>query len=170
MEHYVRTGAAALAAMVLALVVGVTWAGAAGTAAEVKVVKFTARYAGLATVQVTDDVANIAANGAGKGTLLGRSKVTGRGLGDASARPCVPFSGRGSMFNAKKTKLNFQMLTGSQGCGDEEGNVFSVVGRAKVLGGTKAYKKAKGTLKLTGVYDRGQGTFSVKFSGKLRIP
>ena len=73
------------------------------------------------------------------------------------------------MGNAKGSKLNFQVLTGSSGCGDEEGNVFSITGRAKVLGGTKIFKKAKGTLKLTGVYDRGQGTFKVKFSGKLTL-
>ena len=50
------------------------------------------------------------------------------------------------------------MIPPSSGCGDEEGNVFSISGKAKVTGGTKLYKKATGTLKLTGVYDRGAGT------------
>jgi len=161
-------GAVALATAIAAVViVGVSSASAA--AGKTKIVSFTAKYAGTATVLVTDTVANISANGVGTGTLIGKSKITGKGLGDASQQPCVPFTGPGSMANSKGSKLNFKVLPGSTGCGDEEGQVFSITGRAKVLGGTKVFKKAKGTLKLTGVYDRGQGTFSVKFTGKLTV-
>lgn len=159
----------ALACTTAALVVGAAWAGTA--AGEAKIVLFTAKYAGKATVIVTDNVAEISANGAGKGTLIGKSKITGKGFAYASeSEPCVPFSGPGSMFSSTGTKLDFKVLSGSTGCGDESGQVFSISGRAQVAGGTKAFRKAKGALKFTGVYDRGQGTFSVKFTGKITVP
>ena len=167
-KSLLRGGVVALAGAAAALLVGTAWG--AGAATQPRIVKFSGSYAGLATVKITDNVADIAASGAGTGTLLGASKVTGKGLGDASQQPCVPFAGPGSLFNTKGTKILFKVLPGSQGCGDEEGNVFSVSGRAQVLGGTKVYRKAKGALKLTGVYDRGAGTFKVKLTGKITVP
>ncbi len=167
MRKFLRVGVVGVTAAMTAVLVGAAWAGTATS--DTKTVLFTGKYAGTATVKVTDNVADIAANGVGKGTLIGKSKVTGRGVGDTAQQPCVPFTGLGSMAATNGTKLNFKVLPGSTGCGDEEGQVFSVTGRAKVLGGTKAFKRAKGTLKLTGVYDRGQGTFSIKFTGKLTI-
>jgi hypothetical protein len=150
-----------------ALVAGTAWGAASATA---KVVPFTAKYAGTATTKVTDNLATITANGVGTGTLIKKSKLTGNGVADTSQQPCVPFTGPGSMANATGTKILFKVLPGSTGCGDEEGNVFSVSGRAQVTGGTKAFRKAKGSLKFTGIYDKGQGTFSVKFTGKVTVP
>jgi len=164
-RKFVRAGVVALAASTAAVVVGTAWAGTAG---EAKIVPFTAKYAGTATVKITDGVADIAATGPGVGPLIGKGKITGKGKGDTTQQPCVPFTGPGVMTGTKGN-LSFTVLPGSSGCGDEEGNVFSVSGRAKVLKGTKAFKRAKGTLKFTGVYDRGQGTFSIKFTGKLTI-
>lgn len=141
----------------------------AGTTGSTKIVKFNASYTGAAVVKVTDQVADISTTGAGKGTPIGAGKITGKGTGDAAGRPCVPFTGTGSITGPKKAKINFKMASGSQGCGDEAGEVFSVVGRAIVTGGAGAFKKAKGTLKLTGIYDRNEGTFAVKFTGKLTV-
>jgi hypothetical protein len=155
----------ALAAIAAALLVGTAWA---GTSAQAKIITFTASYAGKANVKVTDNVADISASGAGKGTLIGASTVKGIGQGDASQQPCVPWGGKGTMANTKGSKINFEIVNGS-GCGDEEGQVFSITGRAKVLSGTKLFKKAKGLLKVTGTYNRGAGTFAVKFSGKLTV-
>ncbi len=140
----------------------------AGTTGSTKIVKFSASYAGAAVVKVTDQVADISTTGTGKGTI-GAGKITGKGTGDASAQPCVPFTGTGAMTGPKGAKINFKMASGSQGCGDEAGEVFSVTGKAIVTGGLGAYKKAKGTLKLTGIYDRSKGTFAVKFAGKLTV-
>ena len=70
-----------------------------------------------------------------------------------SVQPCVPWSGPGTMTGAGG-KLNFTVLSGAQGCGDEAGQVFSVVGKAKVTSATGKLAKATGTLKLTGTYDR----------------
>jgi hypothetical protein len=141
----------------------------AGAAAKSKVVAFTASYSGTAVVKVTDNVADITANGTGKGTIIGSSKITGAGKGDSSVQPCVPFSGPGTMTAANGTKLMFTVISGSQGCGDEKGEVFSISGKAKVTKGLGKLAKARGTLKFTGIYDRNQGTFSVKFKGSLTI-
>ena len=157
-----RFGSAIGALALAALVVGTATAGT-----SLKPVAFTAKYSGTASAKVSDQVADISANGTGTGTLLGTSTITGQGKGDASAQPCVPFTGPGSMVGAKGTKLLFTVIAGSQGCGDEGGHVFSVSGKAKVTGGSGKLAKARGTLKFTGVFDRDQGTFSVKFSGKL---
>jgi hypothetical protein len=147
----------------------VTGAALAGPSASTKIVPFTAKYAGTAVVKVTDDVADISTTGAGTGTLIGTSKIVGKGTGDASQQPCVPFTGTGTMSATNGTKLLFKVVPGSTGCGDESGNVFSITGRAAVLKGTGKLAKAKGSLKLTGLYDRGKGTFAVKFAGKLTL-
>lgn len=140
----------------------------AGTTGRADTIRFTATYAGKATVKVTDDVADISVNGTGTATVIGASTITGTGKGDASKQPCVPFTGTGVIKAASGgTTLSFTVVPGSQGCGDEAGKIFSVVGRAKVTGGTGAMAGSTGTLKLTGVYDRGAGTFTVKFSGSL---
>ena len=165
MKKVLRVVPVLTAALVAAaFVVGVASAG------QAKIVVFKAKYAGTAAVQVTDNLANIQAKGKGAGTLIKASTVTGKGIGDAAQQPCVPFTGPGVMSNTTGTKILFKVLPGSEGCGDEEGNVFSISGRAQITGGTKLYKKAKGTLKLTGVYDRGAGTFSITFTGKITVP
>jgi hypothetical protein len=151
------TGAAALAV-----------AGVGSAVTPKKTVAFSATYAGTATVQVTDQVADISASGKGTGTLIGSSSITGKGTGDASQQPCAPFTGPGTMVGSGG-KLAFTVVSGSQGCGDEQGQVFSISGKANVTSATGKLKKAKGQLKFTGVYDRGQGTFSVKFKGTLTI-
>ena len=143
-------------------------AGAGNAVVPKKTVVFAATYAGTATVAVNDQIADISASGSGTGTLIGRSSISGKGTGDASAQPCVPFTGPGTMTGAG-TKLVFSVVSVSQGCGDEQGQVFSLSGKAKVTSATGKLAKAKGTLKFTGVYDRGQGTFSVKFKGTLTI-
>lgn len=155
------------AAATAALVTGIALA---GTTAQTKTVLFTAKYAGAAAVKVTDNVADISATGAGTGTVIGASKILGKGTGDASQQPCVPFTGTGSMYATNGTKVLFRVVPGSTGCGDESGTYFSITGRAVVTKAVGKLKGAKGSLKLTGLYDHSQGKFSVKFSGKLTLP
>jgi hypothetical protein len=164
-ERHVRISriAVVLAGAVVALALTASVAlGASG-----KIVFFAASYSGTATTTVNDTVATISATGTGKGTGLGAGKITGNGTGDTSQQPCVPFTGPGAMIGTGKNKLTFKVVAGSTGCGDEAGQVFSISGKALVVKGTGALAKAKGTLKCTGVYDRGAGTFTVKFKGKL---
>lgn len=163
-----RTASVVAAAGVAAvLVAGSALAGTTGTTK--KVVAFTASYSGTATVTVADQIGNISASGSGRGTVIGASKISGTGKADTTVQPCTPFSGPGTIVGAGGTKLVFTVVTGSQGCGDEAGQVFSITGKAKVTKGAGKLAKAVGTLKFTGVYDRGQGTFSVKFKGSLTL-
>lgn len=160
-----RLGAALGTLAAAVLTAGVA---AATSSAEVtKTIAFTAKYAGTAVVKVNGDVADITANGPGKGTLLGAGRITGKGVGDSSAQPCVPFTGTGTMFGLAKTKLVFKVVPGSIGCGDESGQVFSINARAVVVKGYGKLANVRGKLKIGGIYDRGRGTFSVKFVGTL---
>jgi hypothetical protein len=152
---------------IAALAVAALTGAVAASAAPSKSVPFTGNYAGTASTQVSDNVANISAQGTGKGSLIGAGKLTGSGTGDASQQPCVPFGGLGKITGASGT-IQFKVITGSQGCGDEGGHIFSLKGTATVLKATGKLAKAKGSLRFTGVYDRDGGTFSVKFTGLLK--
>jgi hypothetical protein len=155
-------------AVALAAVAVVAAGAAAGTTkGAVKVVPFSASYSGSATTQQTDNTVAIAANGTGTGAPIGAGKITGKGTGDSSQRPCVPFTGTGTMTGTAGTTLTFKVTSGSNGCGDEAGEVFALVGHANVVGATGKLKKAKGTLKFTGTYNRTSGAFAVKFAGTL---
>ncbi|MGZ4334914.1 MAG: hypothetical protein ACXVRJ_11675 [Gaiellaceae bacterium] len=135
-------------------------------AATKKPVAFLGKYTGTAVTQQNDTTVAITANGTGKGTLIGAGKITGTGTGDTSARPCVPFTGTGSMKGATGTII-FKVKPGASSCGDDAGQLFSFTGKATVLKATGKLLKATGTLKMTGTYDRSSGAFSVKFSGSL---
>jgi hypothetical protein len=160
-----RTVATALVALTALLVGSAIASGAAG----VKTINFTAKYSGNATVKVTGDVVDsISAKGKGTGVPIGRGTVTGLGKGEAKQQACNAWSGTGVLKGTKSTTVKFKMLPGTQACGDEEGNSFSVVGYAQVTKATGKLAKAKGKLKVTGFFDRGAGTFSAKFAGKLK--
>ena len=59
--------------------------------------------------------------------------------------------------------------TASRGCAasEEDQQNISVSGTAKVTGGTLKFRKARGSLRFTGRYDRKSGVFNVKFTGTL---
>jgi len=161
----IATGAVA-ALVATALVVSASALGA--TSHSTKVIAFTGTYSGTATTKVTDNVADILASGSGTGTLLGASKLSGKGTGDTSAPDAgIPFQGPGSLVGTAGTKLLFNVLPTSKGIGDEAGQLFAISGKAKITKGYGKLKNAKGTLKFTGTYDKGAGTFKVKFTGSL---
>ncbi len=97
---------------------------------------------------------------------IGAGSITGLGTGDTSQQPCIPFTGTGTMKGGGGT-ITFKVLTGSSGCGDEGGHTFTITSHLAVLKATGKLAKAKGTLKLTGVYSHDDGSFSVKVSGTL---
>ena len=140
-------------------------ASTAATAVK-KPLAFTGKYTGTATTQAADNVVTINANGTGSGSLIGVGKVTGAGKGDSSVQPCVPFTGTGKVSGPKGT-LIFKVNPGSSGCGDQAGQQFTVSGKATVLKGTGLLAKRKGTLHMSGTYDRTSGAFTVKFTGSL---
>jgi len=151
----------------VAVVVAALAAATAASALAPKNVPFSAKYSGQASTKVTGDVAAISATGTGTGTLIGAGKITGAGTGDSSQQPCVPFGGTGSMTGAHGL-VAFKLTSGASGCGDEGGHVFSIKGYVTVTRATGKLLKAKGTLKFTGIYNRDDGTFSVKFTGTLK--
>jgi hypothetical protein len=109
----------------------------------------------------------ISATGTGTGVLLGKGKITGAGaVPDTAQRPCLPFNGTGTMSGAGGT-IVFKVNPSSTACGDDAGQLFSFTGKAAVLKATGKLAKAKGTLKMTGTYDRSSGAFSAKFTGTL---
>jgi hypothetical protein len=142
---------------------------AAAFSSATKPVPFTGKYAGQATTAVNGSVVNISAKGAGSGTLLGAGSITGTGTGDSSQQPCVPFGGTGTIVGAGGT-IFFKANTGASGCGDEGGHNFTVKAYLVVTKATGKLAKAKGTLKLTGLYSRDDGSFSVKVAGTLTKP
>lgn len=156
----------ALVALSAVALVAAFAASSAG-AATPKKIAFKSSYSGTAVVTVTDNVADIKTNGTGTGTIIGAGKITGAGTGDAAVQPCVPFTGTGSIVGTAGTKILFKVNPGSSGCGDEAGEVFAVNARATVTSATGKLAKAKGTLKITGTYDKNAGTFAVKFTGTL---
>ena len=156
-----RISIVAVALLALAL------ATAAATATpKPKPIVFAAKYAGTATTSVANNIATITASGAGTAAKIGSGKIAGKGTGDTSVQPCVPFTGTGVMTGAKGT-LTFKVIQGSSGCGDEAGEQFTVSGKATVLKGTGLLAKRKGTLRMTGTFDRTNGAFTVKFTGSL---
>ncbi len=141
----------------------------AGGTASGKTVAFTASYTGKATVKMSGSRADISADATGSGTVVGKSKLSGKGVG-SEAEPCPLFGGLGTITAANGAKLNFTITaSGGSACTDEEGKLFSLLGRATIKGGTGKYAKAKGTFKFTGSYDRGNGLFSVKLRGTLTV-
>lgn len=158
--------AIALVTLVVAALAVASLAATAGAATPKKTV-FKASYSGAAVVTVTDNVADIKTTGTGNGNVIGAGKITGAGTGDASVQPCVPFTGTGMIVGTAGTKLGFKVVAGSSGCGDEAGEVFAVNARATVTSATGKFAKAKGSLKITGTYDKNAGTFSVKINGTL---
>ena len=135
----------------------------------VKATAFTASYTGKATVKVSGSKADIAADATGTGTLVGKSKLSGKGAG-SNVEPCPLFGGPGTITAADGAKLDFVITaSGGSACTDEEGKTFSLLGRATISGGTGKYAKAKGSFKFTGTYDRGSGLFAVKFTGTLTV-
>ena len=143
----------------------------AAPAKSTKIIAFNASYAGAANVTVADGVSTISASGPGKGTPIGVSKLVGNGSGTADeSATCQQFGGTGTITGTKGAKITFKLATGTQACADSAGDLFSVSGRATVTGGAGAYKKAKGSLKVVGVYKKSEKNFAVKFIGKLTVP
>lgn len=139
---------------------------AAFAVAATKPVAFVGSYKGTATTNQTDTTIAINAHGTGTGTLIGAGKIAGVGTGDSSQRPCVPFTGTGSMKGTAGTVI-FKIVPSASSCGDDAGQFFTFTGKATVLKATGKLLKAKGTLRFSGTYDRSSGAFTVKFKGAL---
>jgi hypothetical protein len=130
---------------------------------------FSATYKGTVTEKVNGQTVTATVRGSGTGTPLGRGTISGTVVATtAPDSPCAPFRGPG-VISGKNGKLKVTVVPTSRGCaaGEDDRNNISVAGSVKVTGGTGKYRKARGTLRFTGHYDRGSGAFSVKLKGTL---
>jgi hypothetical protein len=141
---------------------------AIATAASAATTPFKGSYAGRAIVRATGDTAVLSASGVGTGTVIGKGTLTGTGIG-ANQEPCPVFSGKGTL-TGKTGKINFTVKQGATSCpGASESDPNVLKGTVTVVGGTGAFKKAKGTLKLGGTYSRATGKYAVTFTGKITM-
>ena len=123
---------------------------AASAALAGRSVAFTGTYTGKATAKVSGQTVAISALGAGRGSVIGASKISGVGKGDASNPPCVPFNGPGSITGATG-KITFVVLPTSRGCAaQDDQKKVTVTGSMRVTGGTGKFAKARGTLRFSG--------------------
>jgi hypothetical protein len=141
---------------------------AVGTAFAATTVAFKGTYAGTVTEKVDGQAVTALANGAGAGTVIGKGKLFGTVAATTANPPCSPISGPGTL-SGPAGKLKLSVLPTSHGCAasEDDQNNISVSGVAKVTGGTLKFKKARGTLRFSGHYDRGTGAFNVKLTGSL---
>ena len=152
-------------AVASAMVAMLASTGAAAT--PKKTVAFTASYSGTAAVNVTDNLANIQANGTGTGTLLGSGKVSGAGTGDSSVQPCVPFTGPGTFDgHGRQDRLHrSRRLAPAAATRAARSSASPARRRSRARPGSS--RRRPGRSSSPASYDRGAGTFTVKFKGTL---
>ena len=129
-------------------------------------IAFVGSYSGKATTLVSGTTVAITANGSGSGTLIGSGTMTANGTGDTSQQPCVPFGGTGTITGAGGT-IAFKASPGASGCGDEDGQNFTVKAYLAITSATGKLAKVKGTLRAVGTYSREDGSFQVKLTATL---
>ncbi len=151
------------------LILGLALVAAFAASATAKTTKFTATYAGTVTENVVGQKVTATTKGTGKGTLIGKSTVSG--IVTATTTPdqaCAPFGGPGTIVGTggkmKVTVVNSRGCAASQETKDD----ISVAGFVTVKGGTGKWKAAKANLHFTGRYNRASGAFTVKLTGTLK--
>jgi hypothetical protein len=161
-RNFRRLAVGGAAAAALAAIAGSAFAGSGTTN-----VAFRANFHGKAVVQITGSRADIvSARASGRGVPIGKATLFGKGAGNNSD-PCPLFGGPATI-TTKNGKLKFVVApTGGSACTDEQGQDFSLSGRAKFKGGTGRYARAKGSFRFSGSYTRSTGAFSVRFVGTL---
>jgi hypothetical protein len=162
------TALSIVTALVAGLYAGVLTAPADGApAAKARTVVFSATYTGRAVVLVSGEMADLKATGKGTGTVVKKSTIVGTGKGYDSS-PCEAFFGTSTIKAADGSTLRLALSPqGGKACPGAEESKNALSGAVVVKGGTKTFARARGTLKMTGNYDRGRGTFTITLKGKL---
>src|SRR5262245_23081191 len=102
----------------------------------------------------------------GRGRLIGRSTLKGFGAGNLTSSGCATFGGRVTLRGARGS-LRLKMHSAQACPGDSAADTVSFHGRARVVGGTKAFAGAGGALRFTGTYTRSTGAVSVSLRGRI---
>jgi heat shock protein HslJ len=123
-------------------------------------------FAGRAVVVASGDSGTITVTGKGTSKLTGKATIAAKGTA-FDGKPCATFFGTGTIKAADGSTIKFKGLAGSKVCTGADETKNAVNAKVTVNGGTKRFAKAKGTLTITGNYNRTAGTYTVKFSGKL---
>jgi len=149
-------------------------------AVKVRSVHFKGTYKGtIAMLWSSSSVQATAVRGTGTGTLMGKSKISGKGSA-TTASTCDPLSGNGVIVGGG-SKLFVKVVSSSktQACaaGQTAPTQVTVTGVATVTNGTGKYKGAKGTLKVNGTFQIQSNkagssetdSFSATLAGVLKV-
>jgi hypothetical protein len=151
---------APLGAAAAAVLLVVASAGAAQTQT------FTASYSGTGSGYANGKKAAGVGTMSGRGRLIGRSTLKGSGLGTFTSTGCVSFGGRATIRGAHGS-LRLAMHSAQACASDSAGDSISFSGKARVVGGSKKFAGAGGTLRFTGTYIRSTRLVSVSLRGRI---
>jgi len=151
---------APLGAAAAAVLLVVASAGAAQTQT------FTASYSGTGSGYANGEKAAGVGTMSGRGRLIGRSTLKGSGLGTFTSSACVAFGGRATIKGARGS-LRLAMHSAQACASDSAADSVSFSGRASVVGGTKKFAGARGSLRFTGTYTRSTRAVSVSLRGRI---
>jgi hypothetical protein len=127
---------------------------------------FTASYSGVGSGYASGKKATGVGTMSGRGRLIGRSTLSGSGLGTFTSPTCVTFDGKATIRGVRGT-LRLAMRGGHACASDGAADSVSFSGRAQVVGGTKAFTGARGALRFSGSYTRSTGAVSISFRGRV---
>jgi hypothetical protein len=127
---------------------------------------FTASYSGTASGYVNGKKAFGSGAMSGRGRLIGKSTLKGFGVGNFTSSGCATFGGRVTLRGARGS-LRLKMHSAQACASDSAGDSVSFSGRARAVGGTKAFAGARGALRFTGTYARSTRAVSVSLRGRI---
>jgi hypothetical protein len=154
---------ARLAPLGAAAAAGLLFVSASG-AAQTQV--FTASYSGSGSGYVSGKKAAGGATLSGRGRPIGRSTLSGSALGDLAGSSCATFGGRATL-RGDRGALRLA-VRGARACAQgSAGDSVSFSGRARVVGGSRAFAGARGALSFSGTYERSTGAVSISFRGRI---
>lgn len=134
-----------------------------GAAGAAQTQTFTASYTGTASGYASGSKVFGTGTMSGRGRLIGRSTLKGFGVGNLTSSGCGTFGGRVTLKGARGS-LRLKMHS-AQACAGADSVSFS--GRARVVGGTRAFAGARGALRFTGTYTRSTRAVSVSLRGRI---
>lgn len=142
-----------------------------------KVVAFSGHYQGEASLLIDNGSVTISSvTGKGTGTLVGASKILGKGSGSAAAQ-CDPFTGTGTITGAGAKLALTVVQSKSSGCSSGQSGPVTVTftglalvtGGSGKAGGASGSLKFNGTLKLGGTSGSQNGSYTVALRGNLKL-
>ena len=127
-------------------------------------IAFSGKYSGHASVTINGSSVTISSvKGTGTGTD-GTTKLAGANGTGTTSGTCAFFSGP-ARLSGTGGSISLAVKSSSSACGS--GTQIAVKGSATAKGTSGKFKKANGTVKFTGTYNKTTGNFTVTISGSL---